>query len=570
MKLRRTLKKQILTLNILPLFLMGLMVIVLSLTLIKTSLISEVETSLRSTATAVLSAYDQNAGNYMEAANGDIWKGSYNISKSENIVDGVKARSGMEVTFFYGDRRIMTSAVDSEGNRIVGSPAGDKIKQVVLTEGKEYFSSAVSIEDTRFYGYYLPVYQTGSNTQPVGMIFVGTDKASKDKAISVIISNVIVIVVIIMAVCMVVSVIFSSSISGSLKKSIGALQTVAAGDLKIGVDSKLLKKKDEVGDLSRAVKQLQEELTSSLTVIVDNSKAVMEASGTLENVAVETNVSVRKVEEAVSGITESASVQARISDEASQNFAKMGEKIKQTSREMEDMKSGAAEMKEAEEKNAETLGRLLKSNVEVRQLIDEISVQTNQTNESARKIQEVTEIISSIADETSLLSLNAGIEAARAGEHGRGFAVVADQIQKLANQSNDSSMRIADIVRRLIEDSDKTVATMEKVIETVSAQSTNMQQTGKMTEEVMEKIESSMASLSVMEDSVAYLDRSRKEVIHTVNELSDIAKQNAATTRDVCNIVNNVSESFEQMKKSTQGLKAIADSLEESVEHFNV
>ena len=234
------------------------------------------------------------------------------------------------------------------------------------------------------------------------------------------------------------------------------------------------------------------------------------------------------------------------------------------------MKSGAAEMKEAEEKNAETLGRLLKSNVEVRQLIDEISVQTNQTNESARKIQEVTEIISSIADETSLLSLNAGIEAARAGEHGRGFAVVADQIQKLANQSNDSSMRIADIVRRLIEDSDKTVATMEKVIETVSAQSTNMQQTGKMTEEVMEKIESSMASLSVMEESVAYLDRSRKEVIHTVNELSDIAKQNAATTRDVCNIVNNVSESFEQMKKSTRGLKAIADSLEESVEHFNV
>ena len=81
MKLRMTLKKQILTLNILPLFLMGLMVIVLSLTLIKTSLISEVETSLRSTATAVLSAYDQNAGNYMEAANGDIWKGSYNISK---------------------------------------------------------------------------------------------------------------------------------------------------------------------------------------------------------------------------------------------------------------------------------------------------------------------------------------------------------------------------------------------------------------------------------------------------------------------------------------------------------
>ncbi|MGN0401634.1 MAG: methyl-accepting chemotaxis protein [Acetatifactor sp.] len=569
MKARMTLKKKILVLNIFPLLLLGLMVIILSLTVIKQSLISEVETSLRSAATAALSAYDQNAGLYMEADNGDIWKGSYNISKSESIVDGIKERSGLEVTFFYGDRRVMTSAVDIYGNRIISSPAGEKIKQVVLTEGKEYFSDAVSIDDTRFYGYYLPVYQTGGN-QPIGMIFVGTDKASKDKAIGIIISNVIMIVVVLMVVFMIVSVVFSTSISGSLKKSIGVLQAVAAGDLKINIDSRLLRKKDEVGDLSRAVKQLQQELTESLEVIADNSKTVMESSATLEEVARETNASVRRVEDAVNGISESASVQARISDEASQNFARMGEKIQQTSREMEDMKSGAAEMKEAEEKTAETIDRLLKSNVEVQELIHEISAQTNQTNESARKIQEVTEIISAIADETNLLSLNAGIEAARAGEHGRGFAVVADQIQKLANQSNDSSMRIADIVRQLIEDSDKTVATMEKVIETVSAQSSNMQQTGKMTGEVMEKIENSMSSLSIIEDSVAYLDQSRNEVINTVNELSDIAKQNAATTQDVCDIVNNVSESFEQMEKSTQGLKSIADNLEESVKHFNV
>lgn len=252
MKPRMTLKKKILVLNILPIFLLGLMVIILSLTLIKQSLISEVETSLRSAATAVLSAYDQNTGNYMEAENGDIWKGSYNISKSESIVDGIKERSGLEVTFFYGDRRVMTSAVDIYGNRIVGSPAGEKIKQVVLTEGKEYFSNAVSIDGDRFYGYYLPVYQTGGS-QPIGMIFVGTDKASKDKAIGIIISDVIVIVVILMAVCMIVSVIFATSISRSLKKSIGVLQAVAAGDLKINIESRLLRKKDEVGDLSRVI-----------------------------------------------------------------------------------------------------------------------------------------------------------------------------------------------------------------------------------------------------------------------------------------------------------------------------
>lgn len=64
-------------------------------------------------------------------------------------------------------------------------------------------------------------------------------------------------------------------------------------------------------------------------------------------------------------------------------------------------------------------------------------------------------MISSIAEETNLLSLNASIEAARAGEAGRGFAVVASQIQKLADQSNESANQIDQIIHALIEDSEK-------------------------------------------------------------------------------------------------------------------
>lgn len=569
MNTRFTLRKKMLVLTVLPIFVLGILVIFLSLTVVKNAMVSEIEDALRSAATATFAAYDQNSGSYIEAANGDIWKGSYNISKSESIVDSIKEKSGMEVTFFYGNRRIMTSAVDSNGNRILGSPAGDKIVETVLNNGEEYFSHAVSIDGTIFYGYYTPVYQDGT-ASPIGMIFIGANKQKKDATVHRIIYTMIACTVSLMVLCIIISVFYSGSISRSLKKSIGVVQAVAAGNLKTSIDKHLLKKDDEVGDLSRAILQLQQEMTQSLESIADNSKAVLAASGALEGTARNTTSSIREVENAVTSIAQSASLQAQISGTASDNVAEMGKRIEQTSLEMEEMKSGASAMKEAEEKNADTIRKLLNSNDEVQTLIREIATQTSQTNESAQKIKEATDIIASIADETSLLSLNASIEAARAGENGKGFAVVADQIQKLATQSNESSQRIDEIIHQLIADSDKTVETMGKVIETISAQTEHMQQTEAMTQEVMEKIDSSLTSLSVIENSVMYLDQSRNEIIKTVTELSDIAKQNAATTQEVCATVNVVTEGFSQVEGSTEGLKSIADGLEVSVEHFNV
>ena len=569
MNTRFTLRKKMLVLTVLPIFVLGSLVIFLSLTVVKNAMVSEIEDALRSAATATFAAYDQNSGSYIEAANGDIWKGSYNISKSESIVDSIKEKSGMEVTFFYGNRRIMTSAVDADGNRILGSPAGDKIVETVLNNGEEYFSHAVSIDGTIFYGYYTPVYQDGT-ASPIGMIFIGANKQKKDATVHRIIYTMIACTVSLMVLCIIISVFYSGSISRSLKKSIGVVQAVAAGNLKTSIDKHLLKKNDEVGDLSRAILQLQHEMTQSLESIADNSKAVLAASGALEGTARNTTSSIREVENAVTSIAQSASLQAQISGTASDNVAEMGKRIEQTSLEMEEMKSGASAMKEAEEKNADTIRKLLDSNNEVQTLIREIATQTSQTNESAQKIKEATDIIASIADETSLLSLNASIEAARAGENGKGFAVVADQIQKLATQSNESSQRIDEIIHQLIADSDKTVETMGKVIETISAQTEHMQQTEAMTQEVMEKIDSSLTSLSIIENSVMYLDQSRNEIIKTVTELSDIAKQNAATTQEVCATVNVVTEGFSQVEGSTEGLKSIADGLEVSVEHFNV
>lgn len=568
-KFGMTLKKKILSMILLPVLVLGLVVIILSMTVIKGALIREVRLALQSVATATYAAYDQNSGDYVESTNGDVWKGGFNISKSDSIVDTIKEKSGVEVTFFYGDRRIMTSAKDKDGNRILGSRAGDVIVEKVLNGGQEYFSKNVSIDGTLYYGYYVPVYQS-SGAAPVGMVFVGAQKSEKDAVINQIVYAIVFMVVFLMVACMLLGFIFASSLSRSLKKSIGAVQSVATGNLRTPVDEKLLKQKDEVGDLTRGIKRLQDEMTRSIEFIASNSKAVLEASGALETTAKETTSSMREVENSMNDIAQSASQQAKISGDASVYVAQMGEKIEQTSREVDELKMNAEAMRESEEETAATMGRLLESNSEVDRLIREIAQQTKQTNESAQKIKEATDIIASIAEETSLLSLNASIEAARAGENGRGFAVVAEQIQKLAQQSDESSKKIDEIIRQLIEDSDRTVGTMEQVMSTVFAQTEHMQQTSEKTQKVRERLGVSLDSMAVIEESVAYLNKARQEIVRTVQELSDIAKQNAATTQEVCATVNLVTEGFGSVEGSTEDLRSIADGLEDSMGHFSV
>ena len=127
-----SLRKKMLISSLMPVLLLALIVVVIANTAVRSTLIDRVQSSLEGTAVATLAAYDQNSGDYIQAKNGDIWKGSYNISQSEELLDTIKERSGMEVTFFYGDQRIMTSAVDKNGERILGSPAGEKIVDEIL------------------------------------------------------------------------------------------------------------------------------------------------------------------------------------------------------------------------------------------------------------------------------------------------------------------------------------------------------------------------------------------------------------------------------------------------------
>lgn len=564
------LKKKILAITIGPVLILGIITILFTVTMVKNSMMDETKDALKGTAAATLAAYDQNTGDYLETSNGDIWKGSYNISKSENLVDRIKDNTGMDVTFFYGDKRIMTSAMDENGNRILKSKAGDVIVEKVLNGGEEYFSEAVSIEGTLNYGYFMPVYQNGSDTDIVGMIFVGTNKQNKDAVVMRLLGSIVAAVAAIMLVCLIVSTKLASTISKNIRTSIKTVEKIAAGNLNVQVNKKLLKSKDEIGDLSRVTITLRDAMQRTILEINQNVQKLLEASSLLGTAADNTNGTMNKVRSAVNRIVENSAEQAENSKSTSEHMRLMGENITETSAEVEALNSNAEFMHQSSEKAAETLSNLQHINSEVEQIIGEVQEQTNRTNDSVQQIHKATAFITSIAEETDLLSLNASIEAARAGESGRGFAVVAEQIKKLSEQSNQSSSEIEETAMMLSEDSQKAVEIMQKMQEIIMSQSESMQDTQKVVEEVVAQIANSMQSIQQIKETTEHLANVRNEVLQAVETLSNIAQDSVSGTKKTYEDTEEVVDTFKQVYMSAEQLREIADQLAGSVQYFHV
>lgn len=332
----------------------------------------------------------------------------------------------------------------------------------------------------------------------------------------------------------------------------------------------LSKKKDETGVMQQSLTHLRGELLRIINEIKTQSRVLYEASEKLDENAQNTASNIEQVERAVMDIANGATHQAQETQSATEDVLVMGNMIEETSTEVSVLKGNADEMKRSSEEAKAILEELIKENDKTRESIDEIYKQTNTTNESALKIKQATAIITSIAEETNLLSLNASIEAARAGEQGRGFAVVAAQIQSLAEQSSESARQIEEITNLLINDSTMAVNTMQVVKENMDLQSVKMTQTDKMFGTFNDGVISAISGVATISDKTGNLDSSRVRVVDVVESLSAIAEENAASSEETSASMTQVSEIVINISENVNKLKGISSRLEEIVQVFKV
>ena len=571
MKIFRNLKLQykMLILAIIPVLIMGIVAILISNTVVKNKLLDDAKQKLKATSNAVLAAYDQNAGDYFVNATGDVWKGAYNVSLSTPFIDDIAAKTGIEVTLFYNDTRLVTSLKDADGKRILGSKAGDFLVENVLQDGNEVFTNRVLVDGTFYFGYYVPVHQNNSD-EIIGMVFAGMPVKEIYASLNLITMIFTVAILVILVIAVIGCLLVSRGIAKSIRNSMDVVKQISEGNLNVEIEQSMLDRKDEAGDLSCNTQTLIDNLSAMIGKISNNTMTLNASSEEMNAAAGQAGNAVGNINDDLHNMLTGAVEQTGNAQNIKNSIHNMNIHLEKTLGEVDHLSDETKAMLDARNDVDKSLNQLDASNQDVMTEVENIQKQTQQNNESVEKIIAAVSYISDIADQTNLLSLNASIEAARAGETGKGFAVVAEEIGKLANQSNEASTEISELVNLLSYNSSQTMDIMDSVQDAMNDQTKKLVETANIFKQLQEHVSHVADGVDVIRDATVQLGKETDEIGKDIKNLSDIAQRNEDTVKgtisfsdEVLGTVNSVTEMSTEVSSSANDMAGV-------VSHFRM
>lgn len=205
-------------------------------------------------------------------------------------------------------------------------------------------------------------------------------------------------------------------------------------------------------------------------------------------------------------------------------------------------------------------------NVSVQKLQQSI----DEVGKASKEITNITEIIGNIADQTSLLSLNASIEAARAGDAGRGFAVVATEIGQLANTSADAVHNIEGLISQINSLVGDTVKQTKESVENISHSNSLVGDTLRTFDSIFGNIDQVGTLVREMIRKVEKVDEVATNVAAISEEQAASSEEILATSESMVRQVDNITSNSESVSRGAEELTASAEELYEHVARFKI
>ncbi|WP_207061376.1 methyl-accepting chemotaxis protein [Motiliproteus sp. SC1-56] len=342
-------------------------------------------------------------------------------------------------------------------------------------------------------------------------------------------------------IALVLTFLFIRSITQPIAQVVERLEDIAQGDgdltARMDVD-----RKDEFGELGRAFNQFVAKLHATITGVVAVSQQVATEAEHQLALAQSTNQIVGQQREQVEQVATSVSQMAVTSTDMAKNTAEAADAASECRKE-------ATSGRDAVQGNRQSVEVLARDLTEAGSVMEELRL-------ACQNITQVVDVITKIADQTSLLALNAAIEAARAGDQGRGFAVVADEVRSLAENTKRSVDDIQKLASDILNRAEETGAMMSRNQRTV--------------EESLGTAATVQGALESVFSNLERLDELSAQVASAVEEQSVVTGQVDSHIHGISDVANRVAEDTSQVTRISELLAQQGRELDRLASHFKL
>lgn len=481
---------------------------------------------------------------------------------SYEFIDSLQ-KDEIELTFFEGDTRFITSIKDKSGNRVEGTKASEEVWNIVKT-GKDYQSDGIDISGAKYYVYYTPV--CTDDGKVIGMAFAGEKEAIVNDAKNNLMISFVKIALVLTVVYLIILIWLARIIRKPIAKTAADIENIANGNISNEISgSSQIAETDKLITASRILKEKLNDIVSGVNEHVLN---LQQDTASLKERADFCNDGTKQISQAMEELSVTAVTLAENVQDVNAKSLEMGNAITDIDGDVQVLSDNSNHMDKANEDAAKSIETVLDSSNQSSAIVEKITNQIEETNQAISSINEAVDLIMDITGQTSLLSLNASIEAARAGQAGRGFAVVADEIKKLSEQSAQGADTIKQVADNIFEKSNESVALVNEVRELIGKEQEDISVTKESFEILSKTINDNLVAVSRISEKTKQLDTIKQAIIGNINDLSAISEENAASNQEVSANITNIAESIDEMNAATGHVNNISEELAQLMEYF--